>query len=209
MGLFYFEVNDCYRLGIWKMVEDEDKLQTTLKDYNLSVPFTNPGKRVEYLSVRALALQMDIDPLDISYHSSGKPYLKDSKTNISISHTKGYAAILLSETALTGIDIERKSDKVLKVKRKFISPEEEKNIPKETDSEILALLLHWSAKESVYKAIPDDGVDFIKELRILDYAIPQKKGFFLAKALRSSTIFQVDYRVEKEFVLTACFPLNK
>jgi len=209
MGLFYFEVNDRYRLGIWKMEENEDKLRITLKDYALTAPYTNPGKRVEYLSVRALALLMDLNPLDIAYHPSGKPYLNESESNISISHTKGYAAILLSENSLTGIDIEHKSDKVLKVKRKFISPEEEKNLPKETESEILALLLHWSAKESLYKAIPDEGVDFIKELRILDFTAPQNKGSFHAEALRSATTFQVDYRVEKDFVLTACFPLNR
>jgi len=206
MGLYYFEVNNRYRLGIWKMQEDEDKLRKTLKDYVLSVPYTNPGKRVEYLSVRALALQMDIEPPEIAYHPSGKPYLKDSETNISISHTKGYAAILLSEIPFTGVDIEHRSDKVVKVRRKFIGPEEERNIPKEAEAEIAALIIHWSAKESLFKAIPDEGVDFINELRIVDFTTLLDKGSFHAKAIRSAMDFQVDYWVEKEFVLTACFP---
>lgn len=208
MGLLYFEVNNRYQMGIWKMEENEDKLLHMLKDFVLPVPYTHPAKRVEFLCVRALALQMNLDPMDIAYHPSGKPFLKGSETNISISHTKGYAAILLSENPFTGVDIEHISNKVLKVKRKFISPEEEKNLPKEGEAEVLALLLHWSAKESLFKAIPDEGVDFIKELHILNFTTPQKKGSFQAKALRSAIDFQVDYRVEKDFVLTACFPSN-
>jgi 4'-phosphopantetheinyl transferase len=204
MGLFLFEENSNYRYGIWKMEENEDMLKNMLGNKNILVPYANPGKRIEFLSVRVLGIQMDIDPQKITYQSSGKPFLNGQDTNISISHTKGYAAILLSDLVNIGTDIECKSDRILKVRKKFMGHEEEENLPKE--KELISLLLHWSAKESLFKAIPDEEIDFIKELRITDFTSPADQGSFHAKALRSEMSFQVDYRVEKDFVFTACFP---
>jgi len=58
---------------------------------------------------------------------------------------------------------------VVKVRKKFIHPQEEANLAgMKAEEETTALLLHWSAKEAIFKAIPDEGVDFINELRIFD-----------------------------------------
>jgi len=208
MGMFYLEDTGIYRCGIWKMDEDEDQLRKILGDYEISTPFTNPKKRIEYLSVRALAMMMDIDPASIAYLPSGKPYLKNNDTNISISHTKGYAAIVLSKLDNIGTDIEQKTERILKIRHKFMRPNEEKIISEQAGEALIPILLHWSAKESLFKAIPDEGVDFIKELQITNFTPPAEKGHFNANALRSGTTFQIDYRVENDFVFTACFPLN-
>lgn len=206
MGLFLFEENDNYRYGIWKMDEDEGKLRKILGD-EIATPYTHPAKCLEYLSVRTLAKLMDIDPLAIDHLPSGKPFLKNGTTQISISHTKGYAAILLSEQPHIGTDIEYRSDRILKVRSKFMHPDEEKNIAGQPTEESTSLLLHWSAKESLYKAMAEEGVDFIKELRIINFKYRETKGNFRAKTLRSGIDFQIDYRVEKDFVFTACFPV--
>ncbi len=210
MALFHFEENKNYRFGIWKMDEDENALIEFL-GYEVFVQFSNPGKRVEFLSVRALAKLMKIDPQSIAYLPSGKPYLKNNSTSISISHTKGYAAIMLSDMQNIGIDIEHKSERVKKIRSKFMHPREEDNLLNQPGNESIALLLHWSAKESIFKAIPDEGVDFLKELEITNFTSPVEKGHFRAKALRSGMEFEIDYRVENDFVLTACYPstINK
>ena len=206
MGLFHFEENDNYRYGIWKIAEDEKTLKILLEN-EIEPPFSNPGKRIEFFSVRALAKLMGINPSTIDHRPSGRPYLLDSSTNISISHTKGYVSVLLSEDQNTGIDIEQRSDRVVKVRKKFIHPQEEANLAgMKAEEETTALLLHWSAKEAIFKAIPDEGVDFINELRIFDMQKPSLKGNFKAVALRKKTNFQIDYRVEKDFVLTICHP---
>ena len=207
MGLLHFEKNADYCYGIWKMDEDENKLRNILEN-GIAAPQKNQGKRIEFLSVRALAKWMDIDPMSIEHLSSGRPYLKDSKTGISISHTKGYVAIMLSDDIVNiGTDIEQRSDRVQKVAHKFMHPEELENISKLSCSRPLALLLHWSAKEALFKAIPDEGVDFAKDLRILEFSEPSEKGRFVGKALKSGMAFQIDYRVEKEFVFTTCYPI--
>lgn len=206
MGLLRFEENANYRYGIWKIEEDEIKLRKILGD-EISVTRPNPGKRTEFLSVRALAQFMDVDPLSIDYLPSGKPYLKDKSTSISISHTKGYVSLMLSDLKHIGTDIEQISERILKVSNKFMHPEEEAYLSKLTGNKIIALLLHWSAKESLFKAIPDEGVDFRQELRISDFAAPSAKGSFKGTAIRSGLEFQIDYHVEKDFVHTSCFPL--
>jgi len=206
MGLLHIEKKRIFRYGVWKIDEDEDELRKILGD-DISSPHLNPGKRIEFLAVRALAKVMHIKPQSIAYQPSGKPYLTGNNTHLSISHTKGYAAIMLSDMENIGIDIERKSDRILKVRHKFISPEEELNISVHPGNEIISLLLHWSAKESLFKAISDEGVDFIKELRIYDFTSPTEKGSFKAKALRSDKDFLINYCVSDDYVLTTCIPL--
>jgi len=205
MSLFHFEENNSYRYGIWKMEEeDEDHLRDLINE-EIYPPFTNPGKRIEFLAVRALAKAMDLDPKKIAYFPSGRPYIENSAVNISISHTKGYAALLISPLKYVGIDIEQKSERIFKVRSRFMHPKEESQLSGQKGEESTLLLLHWCAKESLFKAIPDEGVDFLSELRILHFSAPAEKGSFKARALRNNINFQVDYRIEKDFVLTCCF----
>lgn len=204
MGLYHLEENNNYRYGIWKIEEDENTLREIL-GLPILVPYTNISKRIEFLAVRVLAKTMGIDPLLITYLPSGKPQIDGITLNISISHTKGYAALLLSDRNFVGIDIERRSERIRKVRNKFMHREEEERIALQAGDESTALLLHWCAKESLFKAFPDEGVDFMKELRILDFTCPSEKGNFKAKALRNGMECQVDYRIDKDFVLTCCF----
>jgi len=204
MSLYQLENNETYRLGVWKIEEDEISLRRLIKE-NIAVPFTNAGKRIEFLAVRALAKAMDIDPLKIAHLPSGKPYIENCAINISISHTKGYAAILLSPQIHMGIDVEQLSERILKVRSRFMHPDEEMHLFGQDCNESSLLLLHWCAKESLYKAIQDKEVDFINDLRILQFNISGKKGSFRAKALKNGINFQVYYTIEKDFVLTCCF----
>ena len=67
--------------------------------------FSAAHRRLEWLSVRAALKQMLHNPPVIAYYPSGKPYLKDSPLHISISHTKGYVAVIIGQAGV-GIDIE-------------------------------------------------------------------------------------------------------
>lgn len=49
---------------------------------------------------------------EIGYSSEGKPHLTDNSSFISISHTKGYVAVILSSVAPVGIDIEQYGQRV-------------------------------------------------------------------------------------------------
>ena len=102
---------------------------------------------------------MKIDEnLRISYNEFGAPTL-NCKKNISISHSSDFIAIIISEKKVA-IDIEKISNKPLKIKHKFISNND--NISENKMEATLA----WSAKETVYKLHQQGEIDFKKDINI-------------------------------------------
>ena len=70
--------------------------------------YAAPHRRLEWLAVRVLLFTLLGEERDIAYRPSGKPYLADGSYALSISHTKGYAAVVLGEPdSEVGIDIEQ------------------------------------------------------------------------------------------------------
>ncbi|MCR5497944.1 MAG: 4'-phosphopantetheinyl transferase superfamily protein [Paludibacteraceae bacterium] len=140
-------------LSIWKMDEPAEDLLSLFSEkkglYQSEVErHKSVKRRQEYLSVRVLLLDALGHECDVFHDEMGKPSLPEEHLRISISHTKGYAAILLSPLREVGLDIEQFSDKVFHVRDKFLRAEE-KQIIDSTDR--IQLLLCWSAKEAVYK----------------------------------------------------------
>ena len=169
MGLFHTEENSNYRYGIWKIEEDESELEL-LSGCLAPARITNSLRRLEYLAVRALSKKMGVDPAGILYHTSGKPYHENGEFRISISHTKKYVAFMVSNLELAAIDIETKSERILKIRKKFMSLTEENNLSDSGYDIVTGLLLHWCAKESMFKAVNYEGIDFIEEFQILDFS---------------------------------------
>lgn len=191
-----------YHLGIWKIEESKEELlsffQSKDKIERSIQRIKAPSKVLERLAVRVLLRMMLNKKQDILYLKSGKPYLLNSKLNISISHTKGYVAVILAESKYLGIDIQYIAPKILNIEHKFISDKEYIN----PANKLNHLLLHWAAKETLYKAI-GNGVDF-KESFLIEPFEPQEHGILKAHETASelSLIFDIDYTVTPEFVLT-------
>lgn len=115
---------------------------------------------------------------EISHTVSGVPYLEDSKSRISISHTDHFLAVaslprtpeadLLEfhpRTAL-GIDVERcDREQVLRVRDKFLSEAEKQKIDSEN---VLLNIIAWTSKEAMYKAGMMEGADFCNDCMIVD-----------------------------------------
>ena len=59
------------------------------------------------------------------FYNGKVPYCKEF-SNISITHSDNYAAVLLSEKKI-GIDLQKEEQKIIKLKNKFLSKEKEKN----------------------------------------------------------------------------------
>lgn len=95
---------------------------------------------------------------------SGAPYLeKDGEklAPISISHCKGMGAVSSGEV-MTGVDVETVSDRVLRVRERVFSNEELRFIGTSANLNTLA----WTAKEAVFKVIPEEGVDFKEDIQL-------------------------------------------
>jgi 4'-phosphopantetheinyl transferase len=192
--------------GIWRVSESQDKLRNFLKEalpYDAELAaLKSPTRRMEYLAVRVLLKALTGQELQIAHYVSGQPYLVNDCRRISISHTKGYVAVGIHDHALPGIDIEQVSERVLKIVSRFIRPDE--FVGKEQlDSQwqLYGALLHWSAKETLFKLLETSEVDFLAHLRVSPF-LPQVCGRMAVREYRTvdKQSFTLSYFVSSDFV---------
>ncbi|WP_298646685.1 4'-phosphopantetheinyl transferase family protein [uncultured Proteiniphilum sp.] len=192
-------------LGIWKMDESREELLLLLPEHMRSDAIEyvegirSERRTIEWLSTRILLFMLLDEEKTILNHADGKPYLEDGTHHISISHTKDYAAVLLHETYSVGIDIEIRSERVKKVAEKFIADEEYIDPSQKTVHQ----LLHWSAKESLFKLMEESGIHFRHHLHIHPFT-PALKGIITATETKTdrSRTFNIHYEIHPDYVLT-------
>lgn len=110
MPLILHKNRDNSEIGLWKISEELEELEhladLTLPDWITYSGISALHRKKEWLATRALLNELTGERNLIKYHQDGRPYLDHSKYLISISHTTGFAAIMLHESFLPGIDIE-------------------------------------------------------------------------------------------------------
>ena len=158
MPLLRIIKRDEATIGLWEMVDGEFDSYTD--DYlrgaigEAEKRYKSNARRMEYICERALLKDMMNGKIVKIFHNKdGKPMLNNG-LNISISHTRGYIAIILSETKNVGIDIEYVSDRVEKIASRFMREDE-------SADDIMSLLVHWCAKETLYKLFSSEHLDFM------------------------------------------------
>lgn len=189
--------------GLWKIEETADELWELLRQPSVYRPFLSKfrteKRKQEWLASRVLLESMAGETVPIAYRPDGAPYLPGSPLSVSISHTRGYAALLLQETPAAGIDIEYRSDRVLNIRSRFLSPAE--NAAIDPLYEVEHLLVHWCAKEALYKMIRREGVDFISHLHIRPFAYaPAGRIEVYATHSSQPVFFRLAYEVRPDFV---------
>lgn len=190
MPLLSIESYQDARFGIWEMSDSPSDYHEWYAEASLL--YKSEARRKEYVFVRALLERMTGAKQVILHDKSGKPYL-DGNMQISMSHTKGYCAVIVSDSRAVGIDIEYMSDRVDKIARKFIRNDE----PMATT---IQKLLLWSAKEAVYKLFSSYRLDYF-EMRVLPFEV-SGQGIMRIENLRNHSIVDVAYRVCQNYVLT-------
>lgn len=154
-------------IGIAPILPDPEKLLSQLehKDWYLpKLEKMGSHRKCEWLSVRLLLKNLLGEEKQICYCDSGKPYLPDGSFHISISHTKGLVAIILNKEKEVSIDIEYVSPRVERIRKRFLNNREEENISAKLRE--IHLLLHWSAKESLYKLSDNEKIEFKNHFRV-------------------------------------------
>ena len=73
------------------------------------------------------------------------------------------AAVGISNVTL-GIDVQRQTDKIIKIQTKFVGKDERSAIGSEPSSVMLHLI--WSAKEAMFKLYSRGEIDFKKHLHV-------------------------------------------
>lgn len=194
-------ITESTLIGIWKIEESRQELLSLLSHHEwIQNIYTikSESRVLEILSVRILIKELTGEEKEVCYNKSGKPSLLDNSYHISVSHTKEYVAVAINKEKHIGLDIEYISDKIKRVQSRIIASCE--YIDKE--HELIHLLLHWSAKEAMFKFIDIEGVDFLKNLFISSFT-PEREGSFKAYETRTEKRhdFKAYYKVEEEFVM--------
>ena len=169
------DLDDDYhsRLGVWQISETEEELLalTSIPSDELEEIsyIKNPSLRLQKLAVRALLDVMFEEKVYLSHHDNGKPYIENCATNISITHTQKYVAVILNDGEEVGIDCESLDRDFSAVEKKALSEDEIDDLDEDRRNEQLAI--YWCAKEAVYKKMSQYNVDFAEQIEIDEFRL--------------------------------------
>lgn len=130
----------------------------------------------------------------IGHAASGQPLLRGY--HVGVTHTKGYAALMLSKSCDVACDIEHFSDRVERIKSKFLCKEEKAD-------DLDSLLVHWCGKETVYKLFPEDNLQF-SQMRVGPFSTMSDWACEVENMKRGEKV-RVDFELTMQFVLTYAF----
>jgi 4'-phosphopantetheinyl transferase len=169
-------------IGLWKISEEVDELYQLSRlsdpDQLTYAGISSLHRKKEWLATRALLNNLTGEPVRISYHEDGRPYPEKGEFKISISHTSGFVTILLHQKSIPGIDIELTNRQVGKVASRFLSSEELDACRESSEYSNRQLLLHWCAKEAVFKMVPFSNIEFSTDIRIKLNDVSHDSGSF-------------------------------
>ena len=200
------EVYPGVSLGLWQMDESPEQLfdlYPHLLPYRSSLDdkYKNDGRKLEFLAIRALLYEMlRVNGAskgllshagDFTHNGQGKPLFRGY--HVSISHTKGYAALILSKKSEVAVDIEYMSDRVERIASKFLRKDERAD---SLDSK----LVHWCAKETVFKLFSEENLLF-EEMRVKPFDTMSDWACDVEN-LKSGKTARVDFELAMDFVLT-------
>ena len=172
------ELEDKTRIGVWQVTETEEELKalsSVPSDELEEISFIrSESLRRQKLAVRALLDTMFEDKVYLSHHDNGKPYIENCVTNISITHTEKYVAVILNDNEDVGIDIESLARDFSSVEKKALSEDEIDDL-EEDEKRNGQLAIYWCAKEAIYKMLGQYDVNFAEQIEVEKFR-PKKDG---------------------------------
>jgi phosphopantetheinyl transferase len=188
--------------AIWHIEETENELACLALE---ACPdeILHPAKRLEYLAARALMRHV-CKSLGMAYaglqkNGHGKPFLKNARQHVSLTHSYPYVAAQVQPDFAVGIDIEQPKTKLLRVAPRFLSAAEQADVA----SDLTKLCVYWCAKEALYKLKGVSGTLFSKHLHIQPFAL--LRAGLLDGLIRPQPALAVSltYEVDDHYVMVA------
>ena len=178
MALYFKkELDNGAEIAVWQITETEDELKALssvpsdeMEEISL---FGSESQRKQKLAVRALINELFDEKMYLDHHDNGKPYLENCATNISITHTEKYVAVIIHDEDDLGIDIESLDRDFSAVEQRALSEDEIEDLDDDSRNEQLAI--YWCAKEAIFKRMSQLRVDFAEQIEV-DKFRPKGKG---------------------------------
>jgi phosphopantetheinyl transferase len=199
--------NSATKIYIWKIEESFETLTNeVVLNHNSQVRLNGMKSELHqrgFLSVRKLLQHAGYSDLDLYYDAFGKPHLNDGK-HISITHSHEFSAIILSDQN-TGIDIERRRDKIINIADKFVDLES-RFLDKQAHSDYISrLTVIWGVKESVFKICNEPGISFKNHIQVDSFQMNDSSGFAVLKMEQVQRIFEIYFEEIENFNLVYAF----
>lgn len=126
--------------------------------------FSSQSRRCEVLAWRAIVRRELGADVQIGYDEYGAPKVDTLATYISVSHSRGVVAVLISDTPCA-IDIEQTDRNFRRVASHYLS---ERELALAEEHNLFAEI--WCAKEALYKYHKVGKLDFIRDVIIREYS---------------------------------------
>ena len=158
-------------IAVWQVTETEEELKSLssvptdeMEDIMMN---RSESLRRQKFAVRCLLNEVFEEKMYLNHHENGQPYLENCVTNISITHTGKYVAIIIHDENDLGIDIESLDRDFSAVEKKALSEDEIEDIDEETkEKRNEQLAIYWCAKEAIYKRMSQNRVDFAEQIEV-------------------------------------------
>ena len=185
------------KIAVWQISESFAGLASFFAPEELNnaeiQKYSFEKRKIEWLASRLLIRELVGEDYRISYLETGKPELLHANfRHISITHSSEFVAVFVHQTYATGIDIESVDRDFRRVERRYLSDEELLQIG---DSQPLRCL-YWCAKETIFKLVLDDGIEFRSQISIEPFDYLNEKSF---TARYTSGDKETTYRLFFEF----------
>lgn len=165
-------------LALWQTEEPDDWFRSKLllqPEEREEIAQIHPKRVTDWYSTRYLIhlLSGDQDRKVCLKDAFGRPFLSDSPFHVSISHSDGLAAVILTDES-AGIDIQRWDKRMERLAPKFITAQEQRNLEDQDANGCLHVL--WGAKEALYKAYGRRQLDFKTNIFCSDFLYQANGG---------------------------------
>jgi 4'-phosphopantetheinyl transferase len=200
------KIADKGEIAIWEISESNQTLLAMLqlsKSEIENIEKLSPARKRQWLGSRVLLrtlLQTD-QYIEINIDEHQKPFVKNSKYEISISHAGDMAAVIIYENKKVGVDIEKITDRISKIKKRFLS-ENELSFISEKD-ELAQLYVCWGIKETLFKLYGKGSLPFINGIKIdkFDYSTATSVSAHIdIPSFQES--YQISFLKHNEYMLT-------
>ncbi len=169
----------------------------------LTTNVRSDNRRKEVFATNVLIHELFGDNCYLKHKANGVPYLESENRavpQISLSHCRDLVAVAYSQDSV-GVDVEEISDRAMRVRERVQSLEEQRY----TGHSLVVNTIVWTAKEAMFKVVPEEGVDFAKDL-VLDLKdVSPKNQINEFSAVAYGRKYKVISRLLDDRVLTVAF----
>ncbi len=198
--LFHQTYNTGVEIGLWRIEEPElwfIEQMNLFPDEEALIATITGHRKLEWLAGRWLLHYMSGRKVRGAClkDEHGKPFLENSKLEISLSHSRELVAVMAGPKAV-GIDIQKIVPKITRLSHKFMSEIELASLKPAT--ELTVMHIFWGAKECLYKAYGKRQLDFRANIKIDPFIFSEEGGDLKGEVVKDS--FQQSYWLKYKII---------